>query len=54
MMELVNIQLILCTDIHNADMSVEGFTAGDGSTWDGLDGSSVAIRLLQNGSSWLL
>ena len=27
------------------DMSVEGFTSGDGSTWDGLDGSSMAIRL---------
>ena len=31
-------------------MSVEGFTVGDGSTWDGLDGSSMAIRL--NGGSW--
>ena len=32
-------------------MSVEGFVAGDGSTWDGLDGSSMAIRL--NGGSWV-
>ena len=31
-------------------MSVEGFVSGDGSTWDGLDGSSMAIRL--NGGSW--
>ncbi|MGC6469812.1 MAG: hypothetical protein ACON4E_00910, partial [Flavobacteriales bacterium] len=32
------------------DMSVEGFTAGDGSTWDGLDGSSMAVRL--NSGMW--
>ena len=35
----------------SVDMSVEGFTVGDGSTWDGLDGSSMAIRL--NGGSWI-
>ena len=29
----------------SVDMSIEGFTAGDGSTWDELDGSSMAIRL---------
>ena len=27
----------------SVDMSVEGFTAGDGSTWDDLDGSSMAV-----------
>ena len=35
----------------SVDMSVEGFTIGDGSTWDGLDGSSMAVRL--NGGTWL-
>ena len=35
----------------SVDMSVEGFTAGDGSQSDGLDGSSMAISL--NGGSWL-
>ena len=35
----------------SVDMSVEGFTVGDGSTWDGLDGSSMAVRL--NGGTWL-
>jgi hypothetical protein len=34
----------------SVDMSVEGFVAGDGSTWDGLDGSSMAIRL--DGGAW--
>ena len=34
----------------SVDMSVEGFVAGDGSTWDGLDGSSMAIRL--GGGTW--
>ena len=35
----------------SVDMSIEGFTAGDGSTWDGLDGSSMAVRL--NGGTWV-
>ena len=35
----------------SVDMSVEGFTAGDGSTWDDLDGSSMAVRL--NGGTWV-
>ena len=35
----------------SVDMSIEGFVAGDGSTWDGLDGSSMAIRL--DGGTWV-
>jgi hypothetical protein len=35
----------------SVDMSVEGFAAADGSTWDGLDGSSMAIRL--DGGTWV-
>ena len=35
----------------SVDMSVEGFAAGDGSTWDDLDGSSMAVRL--NGGTWV-
>ena len=43
----VLIQLILLT--VSVDMSIEGFVHSD-STWDGLDGSSMAIRL--NGGTW--